>query len=413
MNVKQILKWGCMPVIMAACMPTTMAQETAAPASAAAAVAAKAGIAVPKPAELMKLVQVAPGLYALHCAGMDRATVNSYGPYLAGAPVPEKTAALPRFGCSTVVNGDFVGRNMDLYISPAPYFIVWTDAGNDHYASLAVTLAPQDPENFDGGIMAGKADTATFSTPESLARLTTMALDGVNEKGVCCTTHVVDPTDAGNTGKGTNPGAPELSMFMVCRYVLEHAATADEAIELLKKRSICKMPKDVMFHWVVADPHHSYIVEVVGDQLRYTDKKKVMTNYLATVEGINAHPWGLERARILEEHYGQGTSVEGMYNLMRRVHFTQAYRPETSPYWYSEHYGFNEDGVDINVQTPVYAPEFRKIIENTAKAIKEATPDNNPDMLWETSYGNVYDMRNKTMRLMMHEKYDTYYDAKL
>lgn len=34
-------------------------------------------------------------------------------------------------------------------------------------------------------------------------------------------------------------------------------------------------------------------------------------------------------------------------------------------------------------------------------------------MLWETSYGNVYDMRNKTMRLMMHEKYDTYYDAKL
>ena len=45
--------------------------------------------------------------------------------------------------------------------------------------------------------------------------------------------------------------------------------------------------------------------------------------------------------------------------------------------------------------------------------LKEATPENNPHMLWETSYGNVYDMRNKTMRIMLHEKYDTFYDAKL
>lgn len=45
--------------------------------------------------------------------------------------------------------------------------------------------------------------------------------------------------------------------------------------------------------------------------------------------------------------------------------------------------------------------------------LKEATPENNPHMLWETTYGNVYDMRNKTMRIMLHEKYDTFYDAKL
>ena len=371
------------------------------------------GIPIAKPAELMKLAKVQPGLYTLRCSGMDKAQANFYGPYDAAAPAAKGVCAVPRFGCSSVVNGNFVGRNMDYFNTPAPYFMVWTDAGKDHYASLAMSFAPLDKTNFIKSSQTVPDDINHYNTPEQLARLTTMALDGVNEKGLCCTTHVVDATDANNTDKGTNPGAPELSLFMVCRYVLDHAATADEAIELLKKRSIRVVDPQVVFHWIVADRNHCYIVEVADDQLRYTDKKRVMTNFLCTKPGINSHPYGLERMRILEEHYHEGTSVEGMYNLMRRVQYSLAYKLDTNPYWYSEKTGFDADGSETTIQTPLYDPALRKEMEEEDAAFKVVTPENNPLMLWDTTYGNVYDMANKTMRLMMHEKYDTFYDAKL
>ena len=379
----------------------------------AAAPAPVKGIPIAKPAELMKLTKVQPGLYTMRCAGMDKGQANFYGPYDASAPAAKGVCAVPRFGCSSVANGDFVGRNMDLFNTTAPYFMVWTDAGEDHYASLGMSFAPLDLADIVTAAQTAPDDINHYNTPEQLARLTTMVLDGVNEKGLCCTTHVVDPTDANNTAKGTNPGAPELSIFMVCRYVLDHAATADEAIELLKKRSIRVMLPEAVFHWMIADRYHCYIVEVVDDQLRYTDKKRVMTNFLHTKSGINSHPWGLERMQILETHYHEGTSVEGMYNLMRRVQFSKTYRPDTEPYWYSEKTGFDDDGTEITIQTPLYDPILRKKIEKEAEAFKVATPENNPLMLWDTTYGNVYDMANKTMRIMMHEKYDTFYDAKL
>ena len=371
------------------------------------------GIPIAKPAELMKLAKVQPGLYTLRCAGMDKNAANSYGPYDAAAPAAKDVCAVPRFGCSSVVNGNFVGRNFDYFNTPAPYFMVWTDAGQDHYASLAMASSPLDIKDFFTSSQTAPDDINHYSTPEQLARLTTMALDGVNEKGLCCTTHVVYPTDANNTDRGTNPGAPELSLYMVCRYVLDHAATADEAIELLKKRNIRLMDPNLVFHWIIADRNHSYIVEVADDQLRYTDKKRVMTNLLHTKPALTPHPMGYERMQILEEYYHEGTSVEGMYNLMRRVQYTRAYDLNTKPYWYSEKTGFGPDGSEITMQTPRYDPALRKTMEEEAAAVKVVTPENNPLMLWETTYGNVYDMENKTMRIMMHEKYDTFYDAKL
>ena len=371
------------------------------------------GIPIAKPAELMKLAKVQPGFYTLRCAGMDKSQANFYGPYDASAPAAKDVCAVPRFGCSSVVNGNFVGRNFDYFNTPAPYFMVWTDAGQDHYASLAMSFAPLDKTNFIKSSQTVPDDINHYSTPEQLARLTTMALDGVNEKGLCCTTHVVYPTDANNTDRGTNPGAPELSLYMVCRYVLDHAATADEAIELLKKRNIRLMDPNMVFHWIIADRNHSYIVEVADDQLRYTDKKRVMTNLLHTKPALTPHPMGYERMQILEEYYHEGTSVEGMYNLMRRVQYTRAYNLNTKPYWYSEKTGFGPDGSEITMQTPRYDPALRREMEEEAAAVKVVTPENNPLMLWETTYGNVYDMENKTMRIMMHEKYETFYDAKL
>ena len=379
----------------------------------AAAPAPVKGIPIAKPAELMKLTKVQPGLYTLRCAGMDKGQANFYGPYDASAPAAKGAGAVPRCGCSSVVNGNFVGRNMDYFNTPAPYFMVWTDAGQDHYASLAMSFAPLNIEKFVESSQTAPDDINHYNTPEQLGRLTTMALDGVNEKGVCCATLAVDATDANNTCKGTNPGAPEISLYMVCRYVLDHAATAEEAIELLKKCSIRVMDPEIGFHWIIADRNRCYIVEVVNDRLQYTDKRNVITNCLHTQPGLNSHPWGYERLQILEEHYHEGTSVEGMYNLMRRVHFSQAYRLDTKPYWYSEKTGLNDDGSDITVQTPRYDPALRKMMEEDAAALKVVTPENNPRMLWETTYCNVYDMENKTMRIMMHEKYDTFYDAKL
>lgn len=135
MTTGNIFKYGCTLALLAACISPAAAQDAAAPACTAEAAAAPVCRGeITKPAELMKPVKVQEGLYALRCQGVVPGAMEPY-PATAAGTVGKRTG-----GCSSVVNGNLMGRNLDFVMNNTPYALVWTERGADHYASLGMAF---------------------------------------------------------------------------------------------------------------------------------------------------------------------------------------------------------------------------------------------------------------------------------
>ena len=235
-----------------------------------------------------------------------------------------------------------------------------------------------------------------------------MITDGINEKGVTCNMNYV-PYDVKNDS--TNPGAEELPFMMVNRYILDNAGSAAEAVELLKGKNLVEKPKNLALHWMIADPKESYVVEIIDNELRVVKNPKIMTNYYLSIKDYTPHACGIERMDIIKKGYDNATSAESMRRLMQSVHYTQAYKKSTNPFWYSEHYLYDEaTGKDYSISTPMeeLQPYVDKIVEDFSRCTRD-----NPDGFWETVYTSVYDMSRQTVRISLHEDYGKYWDFKL
>ena len=353
-----------------------------------------------KPAEAQKIEKVSDYLYKIRYNDLDNSVYSDID--LIKKFFGKLVAAYngKAFACSAVVNGNFYGRNLDLFMGHSPKYVVWVEGNDKRYASLgagimyAVTLA--------------EADSGELS--EDMKKLLPfMVLDGVNEKGVTCNVNYV-PRDVEND-KGTKPGAEELPYFTVVRYILDNAGSAAEAVELLRGKNLVDKPKISTLHWMIADPKESYVVEVIDNELRVVKNPKAMTNYYLSVDGYTPHACGIERMDIIKKGYDKATSVENMRRLMQSVYYTQAYKKSTKPFWYSEHYQYDSaTGKDYNINTPM--DEMQPHVDEIVQAFSHCTRDN-PDGFWETVYTSVYDMGKQTMRISLHEDYSKYWDFKL
>ena len=151
----------------------------------------------------------------------------------------------PSFGCTafTMIDQDgnvHMGRNYDFKLDTSSMHVYC--APKDGYKSVA--FAALDNIN---------ANTPESSAKQKLAALTTpfICLDGMNEKGLSIAVLTLDsePTIQ-NTGK------PTIATTLAIRLVLDHAATTEEAIELLRGYD--------MFASSGRD-YHFYIPDASGD----------------------------------------------------------------------------------------------------------------------------------------------------
>ena len=151
----------------------------------------------------------------------------------------------PSFGCTafTMIDQDgnvHMGRNYDFKLDTSSMLVYC--APKDGYKSVA--FAALDNIN---------ANTPESSAKQKLATLTApfICLDGMNEKGLSIAVLTLDsePTIQ-NTGK------PTIATTLAIRLVLDHAATTEEAVELLRGYD--------MFASSGRD-YHFYITDASGD----------------------------------------------------------------------------------------------------------------------------------------------------
>lgn len=131
------------------------------------------------------------------------------------------------------------------------------------------------------------------------------ALDGINEKGLA----IADLMAGDEVQTHQDTGKPDLTTTSALRYVLNRAATVEEAIELL--RSI-DMHSDIgaAHHYAVSDASgRSVVVEYIDGEMVVTDTPVVTNHYLAPAKYLVGLSPDDHRYDILEDKYVEALGI--------------------------------------------------------------------------------------------------------
>ena len=332
------------------------------------------------------------------------AEYSDYIPEIAGDPAPIGA------GCSTVRNGDYFGRNLDMNYCECVEFVVRMQGSKDRYASIGLSANP-----YIG------ADVANMTEAE-LLRLPTITNDGINENGVLASVHVV-LSDGIDDQSGTKPGGEEIDGRYVVRYVLDHARSAEHAVALLEQANIVGGFGKYGLHWMIADAKDTYIVEIIGGRLRRSKNAFfVLTNFyllygplqaVQTVAGtafeklplLHERAIGVERWVYLREHYDEGSTAEGMAKLMESVKATTVYGQKEDALWLTEH---SADGLTIRSTREDFLRVAARQQEMYAHRDRA-----NPQGDWISWHSSVYDIPKRKLRVWSQEDYTKPYDFTL
>lgn len=332
--------------------------------------------------------------------------------------------------CSAIKEGNYLGRNFDFVVGDASEIVVKTPAKKGRYACVGMV----------GGLLWLTSDFVESGLDEDAKKLIPlMLLDGINEKGLAIEINCVNSRDVGGLTMHTNPGKPQVAQLCVIRYLLDNAASADEAIELMKNIDIVNV-RDTMglienqfeVHFLIADKDKSYVVEFDnsmpdGEKLIVMENETVLTNFYLHRANVNEdvfsdYAMGVERYRKLVDNRISVDSVDTMKALMQSIRFSNSNRQDgeydpgenfDNPYTcFSDHPVFGDDGINYK-NYKEHIPEILEIMKKDDAKMTNVLKDpnlNNPDLLWATSHNTVYDLVNKTMSVSIFERFDKYYD---
>lgn len=335
--------------------------------------------------------------------------------------------------CSAIREGNYLGRNFDFIAGDASEIVVKTKATKDHHASV--------------GVVAGLSWLTTSFMDNGLDEdakklIPLMLLDGINDQGVAIEINCVNAVDVGGKVEHTNPGKKQVAQLAVVRYLLDHASSADNAIEIMKDIDIC-LGRDAMglqlvnfeVHFLIADKDKTYIVEFDntlqnGEKMVILEDECIQTNfYLHKADVKNEiypdNAMGVERYRKLRDNKKNVISLDSMKELMKSIRYTNSYRLDgeyapgdsyDNPYTcFSDHPVFGENPINYANQKDNIS-QIVEMMEDEGEKIKTIMADPNlvnPKNIWFTCHSNVYDIVNKTMTISIFERFNTYYNFSL
>lgn len=308
------------------------------------------------------------------------------------------------FGCTAVRNGNYYGRNLDFFVSEVAEIVVHTPAKGNRHATLGVgRLFTMTDEEIAAGI-----------TKEQLDILPWGMIDGINDAGLFCNMNVTPFEDSGIPHTSPNPELPEVHCGFLIRSLLDNCASVDEAIEFINTHNITGMNKGGFdLHFMIGDPEKTIVLEFI-DNKAVIKEQVIMTNFLVNAPALTPHADGIERFEIIKENYAEGgESMEGMWNLLKRVRFSQAYDPEVVPFWKTE---FVSVDPSYTIDTPVETIlAHEKVQENIAnfKHYKETGEYTKEMGLWYTEHNSTYDIANRTLWVTIREDYENIYKFSL
>lgn len=235
-------------------------------------------------------------------------------------------------GCTAVAKvnaaGDtVVGRNMDLNISNKAAYIVRTDV-EDCYRTVGLMYTYQD-------YSPDYEDVKANGLPEEFEKVMPFLADDVlNEKGLYIEINMRNgefwPTGESKFScPGTNPDSDErVYMFQLPRYIGEHCATVDEALEYVKTLDVYSKDGFRNYCFLIADASGHYgVLEFGQNKVIWNEGQQAQANFyvseeLAAIQELKA---GVGRYDKVLEGIDAVQTEDEMFALMDSVSYFQIY----------------------------------------------------------------------------------------
>ena len=333
-------------------------------------------------------------------------------------------------GCSSVRNCCFYGRNLDWFFDDCVEVVVHTRAHNGRFATLGVAGAVSAicKMAIDDESINDKLDIIPFAI-----------VDGVNEHGVFINVNVVPGHDLETPNTLIMPtGEVETTIDsgMLVRYVLDHFASAEEAVRCLQEHVSIRLNEglkklDFETHWMLGDEFHTYIIEMIDNKLvvQCADKtsedeiagRPIMTNFYLNLpgvklneegkveinhdgqpnaSGITPHGAGLERYNLAVDEYKGTDTFLGMLKLMYDLNYSRMYNIYLEEPWYSELVGG-----EVTNSSPI---EDYTAMGKLIDLYRNRDRSKGLNSIWITTHTSIYDLSYRQLYLTVGEEMTGY-----
>ena len=299
-----------------------------------------------------------------------------------------------------------VGRNMDLNISDKCAYVVRTNV-KDCYETVGLAYTFRDiSPSYDEA----KADGLNGEFEKVLPF---MCDDVLNTEGLYVEINMRNgefwPTgDSKFSCSGTNPESKQrVYMFELPRYISEHCATVDEAIEYVKTLNVYSKDGYWNYCFLLADATGHYgLLEFAIDQVIWHDYQPCQTNFYIDddVRSIEDLKCGIGRYDYLMEHIDEVENETDMFNLMDDVSYYQVYDPSTSKFdVISEDVGVLPfASYDFLIENRDYVIELMQLYGDQVTAMTRQQQQKE-NTYWESSFTEVVNCNYRTLYVRFFE----------
>lgn len=317
--------------------------------------------------------------------------------------------------CSAIAtiagDGDMiVGRNMDLTVSNKPAYIVRTKV-KDSYETIGLTyyagFGPDYQDALENGISADDYRLLPF-----------FSTDVLNSEGLYIETNMrYGEYDTEGNSKfvctGTNPDSDtHVYALSLCRYIAEHCATVDEALEYVKTLDINTTglsEVDWPLCYLMADASGHYgVLEMAYNKLSWLDGQQAQTNFYLTDEFAENQlmKCGTGRYDMLMKGIGKVQDEEDMFHLIDSVSYGKVYLADDCPFDPRSEYVDTYEGWTYDyVMSEENQEEVMGLIREDGAEFYSMTPQEQRDdgNIWISVFSNIVNCNEKTLQVRFFE----------
>lgn len=338
--------------------------------------------------------------------------------------------------CSSLRKKNLVGRNLDWNYLNTADFVLRIPATEDRLASIGMATNPKiEIDNL------GAAD---------FEKLPLGTVDGINEAGVAINCNVVPIADLKKPNNITGKeGKLELDSMQVCRYVLDHCKSVEEAIKALRN-DIRIVPNKFLVgdgfetHWMISDKTTTVIIEIIDDKIVVIDcgtkraedgsvpsmlnffRNGVKFNKDGSLYSVKDNPDhsgvgenkygvysdGIERSNLINKYYDDIKTVDDMMDILSLhldgdgnpagLAFSNTYFAEMNDeFWYSEYLNKQNGLTNESEVEDFNTASVLKDIEDGKEVLNSETREKAG--IWCTIHSCVYEINTKKLHVISQE----------
>ena len=372
--------------------------------------------------ELFK--QVRPGLFYVEYDDFDfdKAAEMTNERYRPSGPM-----------CSGIRKGDYIGRNADVYAGFDTVLVMRLSRRCARYSSIGIVTDYFIPTLPD--MIAGQEKDGTYNILPQLVG------DGINEKGVSIMMFMIPNGEAsenksnwggrewGRSAAYTNRSADKTyNTMLLARLVLDNAANVDEAVELVKAVNwfdpdrFSSSGNAGSLKWLLADPRKSAVIECIDNEMKILVTQDIespspctlTTNfslYLFSKGIIQDGASGYERYDQMFDLYSkEDDSPEGLKRILKSVSMPEKYSRDISDkYFFATDYLWCESPSGRHfTSAELYRGDAKRDPDflETVNLEKSRYFDKYPRPVSVTIYTTIYDLKEKSVRLLYRDDVD-------